>query len=297
MGILKFFLPVLIAAFAVASCSHASSASKPDRRPVDAAIEEAVSRGAFPFLYVRVENFDGDLVYEYSAIHPEFTTRRPTGDSWMRLWSMSKTVTIATILSLEEQGILNRSDHVTDYIPEFSELVVLSAESDASSCDSDLRAPKRAITIEDLLNHNDGFYYPFTAYDCLNDAMKQARLPESSSTEELINRIAQLPLHPDGVGVHQYGLGTTILGLVAERATGRSFDEVVKEHITGPLGIAQTLTYELPKHVPIYPSITGAGGKLRMAGENELDIFGGPVPRYGPDTNIYLGGEGMVGTT
>ena len=268
-----------------------------DRAPVDAAIDRAVANGAFPFLYVRVEDLDGGVVFEHSAINPEFASQPPTGDSWMRIWSMSKSVTIAAILDLEEDGLLSRSDAVTDYIPEFSDLMVLSADADSASCEVGLSKPARQITIEDLLNHNDGFYYPFTGYACLDETFNEARLPEAISSDDLINRISKLPLHPSGVGDHQYGIGTTILGLVAERATGQAFDDIVESRITAPLGISDTLKFTLPDGASTYPRVTGADGTLKFAKEGQLDIFGGPVPEYGADTAIYLGGEGMVATT
>ena len=291
-------LAVLLCGCATSRDDDASfpvTASGPDI--VNVAIDDAVSRGVFPFLYVRVERLDGRVVYEYNAVNPTFTARVPSGESWMRLWSMSKSVTIATILSLEEDGLLARTDPVTDYLPEFGGLKVLASKSDSVACDTDLNDLNRAITIEDLLNHNDGFYYPFTGIPCLDEAMNRARLPEATSTQELIDRIAALPLHPDGIGEHHYGIGTTVLGLVAERATGQRFDDIVQARITGPLGIADSLRYTLPANSPTYPRVTGADGTLRFATDTDLDIFGGPVPQYGPDTAVFLGGEGMVGTT
>ena len=290
---------ISILAIGITGCASFEPHAKilANRAPVDAAIDETVEQGAFPFLYVRVENLEGELVYEHNAINAAFTRTAPTGKSWMRLWSMSKSVTIAVILDLEEDGVLSRTDFVTDYIPEFETLMVLNADADATSCETELQPPARAITIEDLLNHNDGFYYPFTGYACLDDAMKAARLPEAASSQDLINRIAKLSLHPDGVGEHVYGIGTTLLGLVAERATGQRFDKVVETRLTGPLGIADTLKYTLPAGASMFPRISGADGALRAANAEELDIFGGPVPDYSADTNIFLGGEGMVGTT
>ncbi|MEO1661917.1 MAG: serine hydrolase domain-containing protein [Pseudomonadota bacterium] len=287
------------AALALAACVQmpASDAPQPDRLVVDAAIEETVARGAFPFLYVRVENLDGDLVYEHSAANPDFAPEAPTGETWLRLWSMSKSVTIATLLSLEEDGVLSRTDPVTDYLPEFANLKVLSDSSEPGACSENLRAPRRDLTIEDLLNHNDGFYYPYTAYDCLNAALNAARLPEAVSSDDLIGRISDLPLHPDGLGAHHYGIGTTVLALVAERAAGAPFDALVEAHITGPLGITDTLSYVLPDGEPTYPRTTGSSGTLELAEAGDLEIFGGPVPHNGSDLNIYLGGEGMVGTT
>ncbi|MEM9838644.1 MAG: serine hydrolase [Pseudomonadota bacterium] len=283
---------------ALAACDPASDVEvMGNPAPVDEAIDGVVERGALPFLYVRVEQLDGTVVYEHSAVNPDFTTRVPTGESWLRLWSMTKSVTIAAILSLEEDGVLSRTDPVVQYIPEFADLKVLSADADKGSCGEDVREPSRAMTIEDLLNHNDGFYYPFTGYSCLDLAMRAARLPEATSTDDLIGRIASLTLHPTGIGESQYGIGTTVLGLVAERATGKSFAEVVEEHITEPLGITDTLRYTLPDGVETYARVTGTGGELTFAEEGDLDIFGGPVPQYAADTNIFLGGEGMVGTT
>lgn len=103
----------------VSGCASVIPAQDPqiDRTPIDAAIDKTVADGAFPLLYVRVEKLDGSLVYEHSAINPEFSSMAPTGESWMRLWSMSKSVTIAVILDLEEDGVLSRTDPVTDYIP------------------------------------------------------------------------------------------------------------------------------------------------------------------------------------
>lgn len=286
-------------ALGISGC--AAIGAEPDprlgRTLVDNAIDETVARGAFPFLYARVEKLDGSVVYEHNATNAEFAPTPPTGESWMRLWSMSKSVTIAIILDLEEEGILNRSDLLTDYIPEFGDLTVHNADADTAACDSGLKPPSRPITVEDLLNHNDGFYYPFTGYACLDDAMKAARLPEAVSSADLIDRIAALALHPDGVGEHVYGIGTTILSLVAERATGQSFDEIVEARLTGPLGISETLKYTLPAGVSTYPRVSGSDGTLQLAKDGELDIFGGPVPEYRSDTNIFLGGEGMVGTT
>lgn len=166
---------LLIAVITACTPTDSSPETSLRREPVDTAIDDAVARGVYPFLYVRVEKFDGSLVYEHAAVNPDFVKRIPTGDSWMRIWSMSKSLTIAAILDMEEDGLLSRADPVTKYIPEFADLMMLSAEADSTSCDEDLTPPNRPITIEDLLNHNDGFYYPFTEYECPNDAMRQAR--------------------------------------------------------------------------------------------------------------------------
>ena len=46
------------------------------------------------------------------------------GDSWIRIWSMSKIVTICIALDLMEDSIISINDSVTKYIPEFNNLKV-----------------------------------------------------------------------------------------------------------------------------------------------------------------------------
>ncbi|MEO0320364.1 MAG: serine hydrolase domain-containing protein, partial [Pseudomonadota bacterium] len=211
--------------------------------------------------------------------------------------SMSKSVTIAAILDLEEDGVLDRTDPVSAYIPEFASLSVLGADHDGPSCAATPAPPIRAMTIEDLLNHTDGFYYTYTQYHCLNKSLGEARLPEATSSDDLINRIANLPLHPSAMADYHYGIGTTVLGLVAERATGKAFDAIIRERITGPLNIDDTLSYTLPVDTPLFPTVTGNSGTLTLAEKDDLEIFDGPVPRYRGAERAFFGGEGMVGTT
>ncbi|MEL7202106.1 MAG: serine hydrolase domain-containing protein [Pseudomonadota bacterium] len=268
-----------------------------NQEPVNRAVADSVSRGVYPFLYVRVETFDGTVIYEHQVTNPDLAPRIPTGDSWMRLWSMSKSVTIAAILDLEEDGLLNRSDPVTNTIPEFAEMKVLGAGSDGPSCALPPTAPERAMTIEDLLNHTDGLYYAYTQYPCLNNSLAKARLPEARSSADLIDRIAELTLHPSAMTEYHYGIGTTVLGLVAERATNQPLETIIRERITGPLGIDDSLTYSVPPGTTLFPRITGKSGTLKPAAPGDLEIFGGPVPTYSTGPRAFFGGEGMVGTS
>jgi CubicO group peptidase (beta-lactamase class C family) len=85
------------------------------------------------------------------------------------------------------------------------------------------------------------------------------------------------------------------LGLVAERATGKSLKQLVSERITGPLNISG-LQYGLPEGESLIPRVSGKDSLLRLAYRGELDIFGPDVPDYDPVHELYLGGEGMLAT-
>jgi CubicO group peptidase (beta-lactamase class C family) len=111
----------------------------------------------------------------------------------------------------------------------------------------------------------------------------------------LVERLASLPLIQQPGAGYFYGTNTTVLGVVAERATGKSLRELVEQRITSRLKI-DGLRYGLPEGATLLPRISGRDGHLRVAEAGELDILGPEVPDYAPGHELYLGGEGMLAT-
>ncbi len=280
-------------------------------------IDDYVDNGFYPVLYVRLEDRGGNVIYEHGAKNPTFTgDQEIDGSTWFRIWSMSKIVTISTVLDLTEEGILSLEDPVTKYIPEFENLQVAQSPSgdslakisnqtwlsspdkdkaSAITCPMAMEPVTEEMTIRDLINHEAGFYYATTNIPCLDEMANTLNLARSKDSEELISRLATLPLIQQPGADYFYGTNTTVLGLVAERATGRSLKELVEERVTGALSITG-LQYGQPDGVTLLPRVSGADGTLRLANDGELDIFGTNVPDYELDNKLYLGGEGMLGT-
>ena len=123
----------------------------------------------------------------------------------------------------------------------------------------------------------------------------EQNLPTAANSADLINRLANLPLVQHSGTDYFYGTNTTVLGLVAERASGKPLKQLVEERITHPLKI-DGLQYGLPPDVKLLPKFTGRDSILRQAVRGELDIFGPDVPDYDPNHELYLGGEGMLAT-
>ena len=137
--------------------------------------------------------------------------------------------------------------------------------------------------------HLSGFYYATTKITCLNEILSDQNLPTALNSQELIDRFAALPLiqHPGEKSF--YGTNTTVLGLVAERATGKSLDSLIRERLTQFLGI-EGLKYNLSDNESLLPRFTGKDTVLRIARDGELDIFGPDVPSNSTDNNVFLGG-------
>ena len=79
---------------------------------------------------MRIESADGDVAYEHQAVNDSLLPNTTIdGDSWFRIWSMSKIVTICLLLDLVEDGLLKLEDPVVKYIPEFKDMkIAVNAE-------------------------------------------------------------------------------------------------------------------------------------------------------------------------
>lgn len=279
----------------------------PDPDALDAVLDRFVEEGHYPFLYARLEDRDGNVAYEHSVVNRDLLPdAQIDGQSWIRIWSMSKIVTISVVLDLVEDGVLSLEDPVANYIPELSDMQV-AVTSDGRSlaeldfgqadpaCPFELVPADTVMTVRHLINHEAGFYYATTGMPCIDSALADSNVVTAADSDEFIARLADLPLIQHPGTTYYYGTNTTILGMVAERATDMSLKQLVEERLTGPLDI-EGLQYDLPRDTDLPPRISGQGGSLRPAYPGELDIFGPDVPDYDPEHRLYLGGEGMVAT-
>ena len=276
-----------------------------NKNQLDEILNKYVDEGYYPFLLVRLEDKNGDVIYQHCRINKNLIPKDIINENtWIRIWSMSKIVTITIIMDLIEDGYLNLDEPVTKYIPEFNSLQVAineagiplgQIENKNIGCKFSLVNPDSIMTLRHLINHQAGFYYATTGINCIDSMIVSKKIPYSLGSDELINNLTTLPLllHP-GTDYY-YGTNTTVLGVVAERATGLSLKKLVETRLSNHLNI-QGLKYNLTKDERLLPYFTGLDSIIRIARKGELDIFGADFPFYRTENLLYLGGEGMVAT-
>ena len=88
--------------------------------------ESVLTDKHYPFMTAYVESARGDVLVSTEVASEAFFTPRtaPTVDDWMRIWSMSKLVTIVLALDLAEDGLIALDDEVSSYLPEVGTLKV-----------------------------------------------------------------------------------------------------------------------------------------------------------------------------
>jgi hypothetical protein len=173
-------------------------------------------------------------------------------DAIFRIYSMTKPIVSVAVMQLMERGELLLSDTVAKHLPEFAEVKVAHFDGEDSE-DSDkggkegkdeslqLRAPRRAPTVQDLLCHTAGLTYEITGSAPVQRMYAQAKLgSRDRSNREFSRALAQLPLMFEPGSVWAYSRATDLLGALVEVVSGQTLGTYLQEHILGPLGMVDT---------------------------------------------------------
>ena len=156
-------------------------------------------------------------------------------DTLFRIASMTKPVTVATAMSLVDEGKLALRDPIARWAPEMADVRVL--DDPRGPLDRTHRA-RRAVLIEDLLTHTSGLAYAFSVSGPISHAY--VRLPFNRGPDAWLTELAALPLvHEPGEKV-TYSHATDLLGVIVSRVEDKPFYQVLDERILGPTGMPDT---------------------------------------------------------
>ena len=304
-GLLVLSLAVgLLAPRAVAQASAPTEASaaaagfSPERlRRLDAAIEDEIARQqlAGGIMYIAR---DGRPVHFKTYGRQDIENNQPMrADAIFRIASMSKAVTTTAVMMLYEEGRFMLKDPISKYIPSFANSVV-AIPAPAGSPDGVkyiTEKARRPVTIRDLLTHTAGLTY---GNGLAADAYKQAGLTDwyilgkDEALEQVIDRLAALPLHGQPGDKWQYGFATDVLGRLVEVISGQPLDKFVEERITKPLGMRDTHFFLPPEKAARLANVYGLeNGKLVLKEAAATSDF-----IHGP-RKCFSGGAGLVSTT
>ncbi len=167
-------------------------------------------------------------------------------DAIFRIYSMSKPITSVAAMMLVEEGKLKLDDPVSKYIPSFDEVKVGVEKADPAGGKPTLElvAPRRKMTVQDLLRHTSGLSYGFFGNSMVKTAYDDARLlAEDLDNAAFAEKIAKLPLAWQPGTTWEYSHSTDILGRVVEVASGQSLYQFEKQRILDPLGMSDTAFY------------------------------------------------------
>lgn len=140
--------------------------------------------------------------------------RDMTTDALFAIASMTKPITAAAVMILQDEGKLKLDDPVSKYIPGFAQAELASGGK-----------PAREITIRDCLRHTNGL------------KSDQRNVGTLGQTAEALAK-TKLDFEPGSKWL--YGPGLSVAGRCVEKVSGKSFDQFLAERIFTPLEMKET---------------------------------------------------------
>lgn len=187
------------------------------QRALDKLVESGQETGLQAAAYFR-----GELVADAWAGLADPVRGVPAGrDTLFHSFSTAKGVTATVAHVLAARDVLDYDSPVAEYWPEFA------------------AHGKQEITLRQVLTHTAGV--PHLPSDTMPSHL--------CDWEEMCERIADLsPLWEPGtaMGYHGWTFGW-IIGEVVRRATGSPVSAALREHVAGPLGVADSLFFGVPE--------------------------------------------------
>jgi CubicO group peptidase (beta-lactamase class C family) len=262
-------------------------------------------------LYAAAERHVGDekvpglvaLVARGGQVHVEALGRLAVGgpavarDSIFRIASTTKPITAAATLALAAEGRIGLDEPVDRLLPELADRRVLRSMDGPLD---DTVPAARAITVRDLLTFTFGFGMVgemFAAPDpwpvvAAAGGLRLATIgppdpPVPPDPDTWIAALGSLPLLAQPGERWMYNTGAQVLGVLAARAAGQPFSQVLATRIFEPLGMPDTGFWTADTHRLATAYQPAPGG---------LVVLDEPAGKWSRPPAFGDGGAGLVST-
>jgi CubicO group peptidase (beta-lactamase class C family) len=237
-------------AAAAAGAAFAASSSLPRAKPesagfsvdrlkrLDTALQRQVDAGELAGIVTLVAR-NGKLVHAWTYGYQNLDARTPMKeDTIFQIYSMTKPITGVAMMLLHEEGKWSPSDPLSKHIPQFANLKVFAGLDEKGQ--PILQEPVHPPTVGELMTHTAGFTYGLSARTPVDNLYREKKPLEAASLEEMIQRLAELPLAYQPGTQWVYSIGVDIQGYLVEKLSGQSLPDLLRERIFEPLGMTDT---------------------------------------------------------
>ncbi len=262
---------------------------------IDKVVNEYIDKSYLSGVVVLVAR-NGKIVYHKGYGYDNITAKTEMSkDAIFRIASQTKAITSVAVMMLYEEGKFLLDDPISKYIPSFKNPTVLDKFNWKDSSYTTVPA-KREITIRDLLTHTSGISYAGIGTIEAVAMYAKNNIPGGVDSpfytlEDVINRLAKLPLVHNPGEKFTYGLSTDVLGYFVEVMSGMSFDAFLRERIFGPIGMNDTYFYLPESKFKRLASLTTEDK------DKKVMMVTGDYGNYSRKKGAYFsGGGGLVST-
>ena len=191
-------------------------------------------------------------IYKYGETKRR-NARLPDGDTFFEIGSITKTFTATLLAYYVNDGQVKLTDPITKYLP------------DSVAVNQSLSG----ITLLNLINHTSGLP---SVPDNLKENMADPFNPYKDYTKELMYAYLKTcrPITKPGEVYAYSNLGVGLLGAILQYVSGKTFNAMVNDIITHPLGMLSTAQYLNPLFSPRFASVYDSGGRETLAWEFDV---------------------------
>ena len=213
-----------------------------------------------------------------------------TTDTIFRMASMTKPIASVALMMLYEEGLFQLDDPISDWLPEFKNMMVEVEQADGSIS---LEPAKTPISFTHILTHTAGLMNSYRG-----DIARYSEVSRVQGDENLASwteRLATLPLRYEPGTRWEYSAATSVVGRLVEVMSGDDLDTFFRERIFEPLQMTDTHFYLPPDKVNRFATLYGPdadnGNRMMLTevGDERSNYVSGPRA-------FFSGAGGLVST-
>jgi len=181
-------------------------------------------------------------------------------DSWI-IGSTAKPQTAALIARLVDRGVLSWDAPLAKMLPDLAET---------------MRPEYRAVTLVQLLSHQSGLPENISDLSIFEAYFKDPRPVSAQRLDYIARTLAETPAYAPGTDSAYSNTGFVIAAAIAERATGKTYETLIRQEVFAPLGMTsagfaatgpgQPMGHDKGKPVgPSNPDMFAPAGNLHMS--------------------------------
>ena len=227
----------LLAAALVFAFPAAAQPADPTWPAVKAAMDPYVERGELAGM-ITLALHKGRVVHASAVGKRDIATGAPMQmDTIVRAFSMTKPVTAVAMGVLRDEGKWKPEDPIAKFLPELADLKIFKGMGPDGK--PILETPASPPTVGQIMTHTAGFAYGFEG-GYVEEQYRANSPIRAKTSQEVIQRIAALPLDYEPGSRWKYSIAMDVQGLIIERITGQSLPEFMQSRIFGPLKMVDT---------------------------------------------------------
>lgn len=248
---------------------------------IDQLLKGATDSGVIPGVIAVIASRDEVLYQGAAGVRALGQPAPMTVDTVAWIASMTKAVTAAAAMQCVERELLTLDDAAARWLPELDQIKLLEGFDAAGK--PLLRAPRRVLTLRNLLTHTAGFGYEFLSAETARYLEAQHVPGVISGSRATLMR----PLIAEPDSHWEYGIGIDWAGRLVEEVSGLRLGDYMRKHLFEPLGMKTTSFKLTPAH---REKLAGVHARLP---DGTLVPYPFELPQ---DAELDMGGHGLYST-